>query len=158
MEKQSTIVTGDSGGVFVGTFVHKLDPKKRLTIPSDWREVAGAKAEFILMPGINEKCLVAFPPHEISRRTEALRKASIADEQPRQMARMLASRSSRAPWDAQGRILISDVLMEYAGLKSDVVLVGAFETFELWSPEKWKQQQELSARLSLGEAARSVGF
>ena len=39
-------------GVFVNTYVHTLDGKKRLTIPSDWRELAGAPGRlFLLGPG-----------------------------------------------------------------------------------------------------------
>lgn len=147
-----------AAGVFVGVFTHGLDSKKRLTIPSDWRELAGVSKILIVMPGVNEQCLCVYPAREIARRMERIRSLSIADERGRQFSRTLASRSDNAPWDSQGRIRIKDELLSYAGLKTDVALVGTFDGFELWSPEKWKQQQSSVTQASHGEAARYVGF
>lgn len=146
-------------GVFVGTFEHLLDPKKRLTIPSVWREQVGVPERLYVLPGVNVPCLCVFPAREMAKRLERIRSLSIADEKGRQFLRTLASRSDYVPWDAQGRIRVKDELLSAADLSSGVVLAGAFEYFELWSPERWKQQQESSATTSsLGEAARYVGF
>lgn len=145
-------------GVFVGSFRHALDPKKRLTIPSGWREQVGQPEQLYVLPGINEPCLCLFPARELQVRLQKLRSLSIADEKGRQLLRTLASRSDLVTWDAQGRIRVKDELLEYAGLSTDVVLVGAFEQFELWSPEKWKQQESSAATSNLGEAARYVGL
>jgi MraZ protein len=145
-------------GVFVNSYVHALDAKKRLTIPSDWREVAGVPNLLLVLPGVNDQCLCVYPAREIARRMERLRSLSIADERGRQFARTLASRAEQVLWDTQGRIRIKDDLLAYAGLVNEVVLVGTFEGFELWSPEKWKQQQSSATQSGLGEAARYVGF
>jgi MraZ protein len=145
-------------GVFVNSYVHALDAKKRLTIPSDWRELAGVPNRLFVLPGVNDQCLCVYPAREMVRRMERLRSLSIADERGRQLARTLASRSDFVPWDAQGRIRIKDDLLAYAGLVGEVVLAGAIDCFELWSPDKWKQQQSSVTPSSLGEAARYVGF
>jgi len=153
---------GGSGvlqGVFVGNFRHSLDPKRRLTIPSEWREQVGTPSQVYVLPGVSESCLCVFPARDMARRLERIRNMSIADAEGRQFLRTLASRSDFIAWDAQGRVRVKDELMEFAGITSDVVLVGAFELFEIWSPERWKQQQESSAVTSnLGAAARYVGF
>jgi MraZ protein len=146
-------------GVFVGNFLHTLDPKRRLTIPSQWREQVGCPEQVYVLPGIDLPCLSVFPAREMARRLERIRGLSIGDGKGRNFMRTLASRSELLPWDAQGRIRVKDELLDYAGLKSDVVLIGAFECFELWSPEKWKLHQESSdTSTSWGEAARYVGF
>ena len=159
VDKDKVVVGGLAGlGVFVNTFTHSLDDKKRLTIPSDWRELAGEPRCLIVLPGVNEPCLSVYPAREMNRRTEKIRNLSIADEQGRRFLRTLASRSDLVPWDAQGRIRIKDELLVFAGLKDEVKLVGAFECFELWSPEKWKQQDSSVTPSGWGEAARYVGF
>ena len=155
--------TGGAGemagnGVFVNTYTHGLDSKKRLTIPSDWRELAGVPKRLTVLPGVNDQCLCVYPAREMARRMERIRSLSMADERGRLLLRTLASRSDNVPWDSQGRIRVKDDLLDYAGLKTDVVLVGTFDGFELWSPEKWKQQQSSVTQSSLGEAARYVGF
>lgn len=153
-------MSGELSGqdVFVNTFVHGLDAKKRLTIPSDWRELAGVPKRLLVLPGVNDPCLCVYPAREMARRLEKLRNLSIADELGKQHARTLASRADLIPWDSQGRIRIKDELLDFAGLKADVVLVGTFNGFELWSPERWKQKQSAVTQLSFGEAARYVGL
>lgn len=145
-------------GVFVNTYTHSLDPKKRLTIPSDWRELVGTPKKLFVLPGVNTKCLCAYPAREMTRRLEKLRNLSIADDRARQLARVLASRSDLVPWDSQGRVRIKDELLEYAELINVVVLVGTFDGFELWSPDRWKEQISSVDQSALGDAARYAGF
>ena len=160
MEERDITMSGELAGhgVFVNTYSHSLDSKKRLTIPSDWRELVGVPRRLFVLPGVNVKCLCVYPAREMTRRLEKLRNLSIADEKGRQLARTLASRSDLVPWDSQGRIRIKDELLDFADLVNQVVLVGTFDGFELWSPDQWKQQSGMMDQTGLGEAARYVGF
>lgn len=145
-------------GVFVGHFVHSLDPKNRLTIPAEWRELVGVQKRLFVLPGIKVKCLCVYPAPEMTRRLERLRTLSIADDRGRQFARTLASRSQWVPWDSQGRIRVKDDLLEFADLQNQVVLVGTFDGFELWSPDSWRETQEGVDQSTVEEAARQIGF
>ncbi len=160
MENKDIAGPGEAAaaGVFVNIYTHSLDSKKRLTIPSDWRELAGVPKRLFVLQGINEKCLCVYPAREMTRRLERLRNLSIADDKGRQFARTLASRADLVPWDSQGRIRIKDDLLDYANLVNQVVLVGTFDGFELWNPDLWKQQSGSMDLPRLGDAARYVGF
>lgn len=160
MEDRDIDVSGEMAGqgVFVNTYTHSLDSKKRVTIPSDWRELAGVPRRLFVLPGVNDKCLCVYPAREMTRRLEKLRNLSIADEKGRQLARTLASRSDLVPWDTQGRIRIKDELLDFADLKNQVVMVGTFDGFELWNPDRWKEQSTSMDQPKLGDAARYVGF
>ena len=160
VEERDITMSGELAGhgVFVNTYAHSFDSKKRLTIPSDWRELVGVPRRLFVLPGVNVKCLCVYPAREMTRRLEKLRNLSIADEKGRQLARTLASRSDLVPWDSQGRIRIKDELLDFADLVNQVVLVGTFDGFELWSPDQWKQQSGMMDQTGLGEAARYVGF
>ena len=94
----------------------------------------------------------------MTRRLESIRKLSIADEKGRRLARTLASRSDLVPWDSQGRIRIKDSLLEHAGLREQVTLVGTFDGFELWSPDLWEEQDQLVDQENIVAATRYVGF
>ena len=144
-------------GVFVGTFMHSLDPKKRLTIPSEWRDQVSGPGSLYVLPGVEQKCLYVFPAREMVQRLQRIRSHSVADTRARQFARVLGSQSQLVPWDTQGRIRVKDELLDWAQIRSQVVMVGAFESFELWSPDLWKTLGSLSDT-SLAEAARYVGF
>ena len=148
---------GLSSGVFVGSFVHLLDPKRRLTIPSEWRDISGTPGTLYVLPGIDQTCLCVFPAQELVQRLKTIRSHSIADQKARQFARVLGSQSQLLPWDSQGRIRIKDELLESAKLVNQVVLVGAFERFELWDPVLWKASGSMD-RANLIDAARYVGI
>ena len=61
-----------NAGAFVGSYTHSLDSKRRVTIPSDWREAAGNPTLFIL-PGVNVKCLYVVTAREMAQRLEKVR-------------------------------------------------------------------------------------
>lgn len=139
---------------FVGDYTHTLDSKKRLTIPSDWREMVGVPRRLYILPGIDVKCLCVYPARDMAPRLENLRKVSIADEKATQFARTLAFRSDLVSWDAQGRIRIKDKLLEFAGLDQQVTLVGRFNIFELWNPDEWNSKLATMDDSDWAEAAR----
>lgn len=155
-------VTTEQGGVgmasFMGRFQHALDGKKRLTIPSAWRELVGQPAQLVALPSLSEKCIWVYPARDWNVRLAQLRKVSSADEAVRHVLRMVASRSEMLTWDAAGRLRVSDDSLKHAGLTGQVVLVGAFERFELWEPEQWKLQEETVDPTVMLKAFQSTGL
>jgi len=151
---------GLAGGppLFVDTYIHGLDAKKRLTIPSEWRALVGEPERLFVLPSTVERCLSVYPAREIVRRLQKMQDFSETDESAQNNMRELSANANWVPWDAQGRIRIKDNLLEYAQLSSEVVLVGVFARFELWSPDLWKQKQPVIDQQKLGTAARSVGL
>jgi MraZ protein len=143
-------------GVFVSTFTHSLDPKKRLTIPSEWRVQVGANGLYVL-PDISMKCLCVFPATEIKQRLQKLRQHAMADKKAREFARVIGAKSDLVAWDSQGRIRIKDELLDLAGLKDQVMLVGALDRFELWNPDRLTGVGGAD-QTSFEDAARYVGF
>ena len=148
--------TTETGGFCTGEYVHTLDPKRRLTIPSEWREIVGDPRQLYVMPGVGAKCLSLYRVPDFKSKLDRLREHSIADVQARRMARILGSRSAFLSWDSAGRIRIKDDLLDYAGLSRKVVLVGALDRIELWSPEEWDVVDSEGGEVSLEEAVRYV--
>lgn len=142
----------------MGTYTHSLDPKKRLTIPSEWRESVGLPASLYVLPDLEGKMFLnVYPAQEMIERLKSIRNLSVADVKGRQFARLLGSQSQLAPWDSAGRIRINDALLAHGKLMDQVTLVGAIDHFELWDPELWKQVNSTGIA-DLGEAARSIKF
>jgi MraZ protein len=58
--------------------------------------------------------------------------------------------------DNQGRILIPEILRNYANLNKKVVIVGVYSRIEIWSEENWQKykketeenSEEIAERLS----------
>ncbi len=130
-------------GLFVSSYTHALDPKKRLTIPSDWRESVGLPRQIFVLPAGGRRCLLCYPARDMNRRIERIQQIPLEHARDRIMARtLLASMSDLVAWDAQGRIRIKDELLHYAQLQDQVLMVGSFGGFELWDPKAWAEACE----------------
>jgi MraZ protein len=137
----------------MGRHVHRLDPKKRLTIPSGWRSLMGEAGVF-LMPGIGRSCLMLMPEAVMSGFVGKLQGMQLSNPEEMDLMLTLASESDHLNFDAQGRIRIKDEHLAYAGLQGDVILASAFNRIELWNPENWEARSSSSANLA--EAARAL--
>jgi len=58
------------------------------------------------------------------------------------LQRLLVGFAEDISLDAAGRMLVSPVLRDFAGLSKEVMLVGQGTHFELWSLEAWRAQLE----------------
>ncbi len=146
-----------NAGAFVGSHTHSLDGKKRLTIPSEWREAAGDLPLFVLK-GVDQPCLYVFTARDMLSKLEKVRATSVANAKAQQYLRYLFSSADRVEVDSAGRIRVSDRLLEWAGIAGQVELVGVGGRFELWSPEQWNKQNSQLDPQSFAEAAASIGF
>ena len=115
---------------------HRLDPKRRLTIPTSWFERMGRPEEVYAMPSLTQRnCIEVFSPPEFDRRTEALRDASLTNSALAGFLSNLGELIECVSVDSQNRIRIKDSLLSFAGLKDKVVFIGAGFHIELWSLE-----------------------
>lgn len=151
----SQLLTGSGGAAapFMGRHTHRLDPKKRLTIPSGWRDLMGDGGVF-LIPGIGRSCLMLMPEAVMSGFVSRLQGMQLSNPEEMDLMLTLASESDHLTFDAQGRIRIKDDHLSYAGLTGDVILAGALNRIECWNPEHWEARASGSANLA--EAAKAL--
>ncbi len=125
--------------MFMGEFVHTIDEKGRLTIPSRLREGLGER--FIVTRGLDQ-CLYVYPPDEWEVMEKKLKNLPFTRADARALKRLLFSGAVEVERDKQNRILITQNLREYAKLASEVVIIGVSDHVEIWSQEAWKEYSE----------------
>lgn len=123
--------------LFVGSFTHSLDAKRRMIFPSSWRNLAGDSNQLFAFPHPEEKCLYLYTAAEMMRRLDELRSGGAIDRNDQQAIRSITSGADMLVWDAQGRIRIGENLLAHIEVKEQVVLVGALTRIELWSAENF---------------------
>lgn len=123
-----------SSHMLIGEYKHNLDPKKRLSIPSKFRKELGEGA--VLTRGL-DNCLFVFPSQSWKPFAEMLAGLSMAKKDTRSFSRLFLSGAVEVEFDSLGRILIPDVLKEYASLNKSVVVAGLFNRLEIWDEERW---------------------
>lgn len=144
-------------GVLVGRCDHALDPKKRLTIPSEWRAVMGNPEYVYVMPDRKEPCLNLIPRAEMEARLEKLREKALFDPALNRALQTIGANSEQLVLDVQGRIRICDKLLQFANLKTTVAMVGAVRMVKLWNPSALAPEETVE-QAALDAALDAAGF
>ncbi|MCD4706295.1 MAG: division/cell wall cluster transcriptional repressor MraZ [Candidatus Sabulitectum sp.] len=137
---------------FIGTHIHTLDDKGRVSVPAQFRRQLTAE-DLYLNVGM-EGCLVLYP----SQRWQELEEKLLSlprDKQTRFLVRSLAQNLRAVNVDSQGRISIPAELAEKAGITSEIMFLGKFDTMELWQPERYNSYID-EAELSCEEIAEDL--
>lgn len=150
-------------GGLVDTFHHTLDPKRRLTIPSEWRDAMGmdsldkdSKEYVYVIPNATEDCLDLVPMVEMQKLREKMAEQDILDNDP--LAASIWQVAQMLKVDTAGRIRIGDDLLAFAGISGEVTLVGAFRKAQIWAGEKKPKTAKLDiAAYRAALAARKAG-
>jgi MraZ protein len=123
--------------MFLGQFVHSFDEKSRLTVPAKYRELISDGA--FVVQGLDRNLMVLTPAafQVIYERVMAM---NLTDPTARLLRRIILGNASQLEVDKSGRILLPQILREFAGLTKDAVLVGQGDYFEIWEPAAWQQQ------------------
>jgi MraZ protein len=142
--------------LFVGSFHHALDPKRRLIVPSTWRSILGDSSRLYILPHPDRPCLYLFTLAEMNRRLGRLREAGTSGAADEQAIRAITASADALVPDSQGRVRIKDELLAHAEVKSKVVLVGTLTRIELWSEEQF--DMALPTASDLAESAFYGGY
>ncbi|MBV9080785.1 MAG: division/cell wall cluster transcriptional repressor MraZ [Elusimicrobia bacterium] len=122
--------------MFLGTYEHAIDPKGRLFIPAKLR--AAGSSTYIVTRGL-ETCLYIFDQKKFEDVIGKLSTLPVKNQQDaRAFKRMLLAGAHDVTIDDMGRILVPSALIDYAGLRKDVAILGVGERIELWSAAAWK--------------------
>ncbi len=121
--------------MLIGHYTHEIDSKKRLTLPSKWRKSLGEKV--VLTTGL-DKSLFLFTVTEWEQMAKKLTSLSIGSSESRNFNRFFLANAFELDIDSQGRVVIPEVLREYADLKETLVLAGMYTRIEVWNEVAWK--------------------
>ncbi|NQZ30038.1 MAG: division/cell wall cluster transcriptional repressor MraZ [Oceanospirillaceae bacterium] len=138
--------------MFRGINPINLDTKGRMAIPSRYREplAVHCAGQMVATIDTESRCLLLYPIHEwevIQKKIEAL---PSFDKNARRIQRLLLGHATDIEMDANGRLLLSAPLREYAQLEKKIVLLGQGKKFEIWSEVLWNQTRD--EYLQLGDA------
>ena len=149
--------TGAGKSGFVGRYDHALDPKKRFTIPREWRNLMGNPEFVYVMPDPVNRCVNIIPTVEMDARLEMLREKALFDPALRPVLQKIGTSSEMPALDVQGRIRISDKLLQFANLTTTVAMLGAVRMIKLWNPQALAPADKVD-QASLAESLAQAGF
>lgn len=141
--------------MFLGEYKHSIDNKCRLTIPAKFREELNNRC--VIAKGL-DGCLTVYPLDEWALVCEKIDAKPSSDPKVRRFKRLFYASASVEDLDKQGRLSIPPTLMDHAAIVKDVYIVGESNTVELWSAERWIDQQAVDDGESFEELAGFLGI
>lgn len=126
--------------MFSGHIRLPVSPEGLLWIPpqyhADLRAQCGGDVVLTADP---EKCLLLYPRAGWEPIEAKLSRLPSFNPQTRRLQRLMLGYASCAVLDGEGLITIPESLRQFAGLGSNVVLVGQGTKFEIWDAHTWDQ-------------------
>ena len=127
--------------MFRGATSLSLDAKSRLAVPTKHREALQLEcAGNLVLTAHPHRCLLLYPQPAWEPIQAKMMALSSFDKQSSSLQRLLVGFAVDVVLDSAGRMLVSPVLREFAGLDKEVMLVGQGSHFELWDMEAWRAQ------------------
>jgi MraZ protein len=143
---------------FVANFTNRLDSKGRVSIPASFRAVL-AKDGFeglYIHPSLDQQALDC-GGHALIRQVDGLLehfRPYTPEHDVYSVALMGVSETLKV--DAEGRIILTDSLKDFAGITSEVTFVGQGYKFQIWEPARFRSHLE-EARNQVRELRKQLG-
>lgn len=143
--------------IYSSCYPHGVDEKRRVQIPAKWRPENG-EVTFTLMvwkKSQQEACLLALPPEVMKTLMGKIAAMPFSDPRAEALRRLLGTKSDQVTVDKAGRITLPDSMAKDAGIEKQAVLVGMWDRFQIWSPERYAATSKADEELT-GEAMNLI--
>ena len=123
--------------MFLSSYENKLDKKGRVSVPSTFRSHLNSMGYngFISYPSFNHNALEACSQDRIEKLSSAIDSLNPFEEKRDYFATSVLSESENLQFDTEGRVSISEKLLQHAKITNNVLFVGLGKTFQIWEPK-----------------------
>ena len=124
--------------MFMGQYLHNLDEKGRIIIPTKIREQLTASV--VVTIGF-DKCITLYSMEGWEKFQTSLLALPSNSQDARKHVRLIVGSASALEFDKQGRINLPSNLLNHAGASKECVVVGVLDHVEIWCKEVWDKYQ-----------------
>ncbi len=147
---------------FTGEFCNSIDQKNRLSIPAKFRNSLDRENDkiFVLSKGFDE-CLFLYPLEEWKIVEEQLSSLSSIRDKNRNFIRKITRHANYVRYDSQGRIAIPEILLNYANISKEALIIGVVKKIEIWNKKtllNYENQKNFLSDEDFEELADKINF
>mgnify|MGYP002640498755 CR=1 FL=1 len=124
----------------IGYYEVKVDAKGRVMIPADLKKQVQPiiNEGFILKRSVFEKCLELYPMSEWNTEAKDLRTLNRFVKENNDFIRAFMVGVRNVDIDTAGRIQIPKDLVNYAGIKKNLVITSSINRLEIWDKDAYE--------------------
>lgn len=140
----------------IGEYDCKVDAKGRFMFPVNLRKQLEDTFDkgFVINRNLHQKCLVLYPISEWNKLNKKLSKLNRLIKANDVFVRKFTGGATGADADNTGRVLLPKSLVDYAGISTDIKILGSNNVIEIW--DKNSYGQFLSQELDIEQLAQDV--
>ena len=140
-----------------GEFECKLDNKGRITIPAGLKKkLPEAESEGLVINRGFEKYLVMYTKQQWDKKLDELNKLNEYESKNIAFVRYFTRGAMELTLDAASRVNLPQNLLDYAGLKSDVVINCQLNKIEVWDKAAYQAMIEKELESDFAKMAEEV--
>ena len=127
--------------MFLSSFENKIDKKGRVSVPATFRSHLNSMGYngFISYPSFNHSALEACSQERIEKLSNTIDSLNPFEEKRDFFATSILSESENLQFDTEGRVSLSNKLLNHAKIKNNVLFVGLGKTFQIWEPTNFEK-------------------
>ncbi|MBR5088873.1 MAG: division/cell wall cluster transcriptional repressor MraZ [Ruminiclostridium sp.] len=137
-----------------GEYKSTLDAKGRMNFPVKLRDELGEV--FMISKTLDQHCIKVYTMEDWQALVAKIR--DLPQTKTANLQRVLFGSAFEIEPDKQGRALIPAPLREYAGLDTDVVIVGLEGRAEIWDKEAWEKFNSAKSDDDIVAVAMELGL
>lgn len=125
----------------IGTYECKADAKGRTMVPAPLKkQLAPMMADgFVIKRAVFQNCLEVYPMDEWNALMAKMSGLNRFSRKNNDFIRRFTAGVKIVELDAAGRLLIPKDLMDFAGIKKDIVISSAINIIEIWDKDQYEQ-------------------
>ena len=133
--------------MFLSTSHNKIDLKCRVSIPASFRvNLEKSNETLILFKSLQFEYIEGTTSTRMQSYIDAIDELDALSDEAF-VLRMMMADSFETNFDINGRVVIPDTLMNFAGLSNKAVFMGIGESFYIWSPTSYESQYMKSQQI-----------
>lgn len=129
--------------LFMDTITNKVDAKGRVSLPSDYRAIVKELSiEIVCYRSLSAPCIEGCLEDSLDKlATEIENSTDFFSETQDNLTNLIFGDAKRFPFDSTGRIVLTEKLLQHAGITDSAVFVGKGRKFQIWNPENWAKEE-----------------
>lgn len=136
--------------LFLSTFCNKIDKKGRISIPASFRNtlISQEFAGIVAYASFVNPCIEACGMERIEKISDSIDDLDPFSLERDAFAAAILGGAIKLSFDAEGRVMLPDNLVEMAGIKESAIFVGKGQTFEIWEPKAFELYMENARKIA----------
>ena len=120
--------------MFLSSYENRIDKKGRVSVPATFRSHLNSMGYngFISYPSFNYSALEGCSQDRIEKLSNTMNSLNPFEENRDYFATSVLSESENLQFDTEGRVSISEKLLNHAKIKNNLLFVGLGKTFQIW--------------------------